>query len=619
MKKMKTSITGKNTIITAIANIIQKSRIILTEENPQIIFSSDETRQTILICLLYLVLNKNIGQDKKYSLLSVIKELKINESVKTWIETGFQINGVWISKTISYLTQIKKINGWKELIDYSCEVLEYDVNEYFKIDVNKEVRTANIKKKNNGIYYTPEDVVEFMISRCLSSILKEKNLSILDCSCGSGIFLLRYLIQIDNIFNSTHNIDKSLNLLKNCIWGIDISKAAIDNCKFIFTKYYLDNYLDSTDKINDLWRIIDDSFIVGDSTRFETLLIKNRNLPSTYNCIIGNPPYVSIGRKSNLYVTFVENMIKYSAKTSCSALVLPLSICYSQGEGFAMLRKKIQEDTAIWEFYNYDRSPDSLFGDQVKTRNVILFRNSISCTNVILTTKLQRWTSEKRDSLFRSVKLCNISEVNISRIVPKISLEIEKQVFLKIRNGKNSLYKFISHEEKGKHILVMNGTAYNWICVYDHFPPSMDENGNLYKSNSCKVYSFADEDIRNFCIALLSNRIAYWYWTVIGDGFHFNTMFLNDYCMSKNDFSENQYMELCELGKEYSKKIKLHPMVSYNAKKKIINYSHGEALDIVEKIEKLLEDALNFPIGFSKFVAEWYFSQVHCDRVEEKR
>ena len=31
-----------------------------------------------------------------------------------------------------------------------------------------------------------------------------------------------------------------------------------------------------------------------------------------------------------------------------------------------------------------------------------------------------------------------------------------------------------------------------------------------------------DEKAKYFCIAILSNRIAYWYWTAIGDGFHFN-------------------------------------------------------------------------------------------------
>lgn len=536
---------------------------------------------------------------------------------------GLRINDnlqiVDLSGALHELSLINQYPDWRDLINYALEALEYDVDAYFNVNVSRGTRSSNSKKKDRGIYYTPLDVANFIVSQCIDSTLSFTDMpSILDCSCGSGVFLIQSLCYLERQRNHCCNLDISLHILNQCIWGIDISSSAVDCCKATFLQYYLDHYEDASTRLDEVWKIIDKSIFVGDSTHLQTILAQSSVFPSQFDCIVGNPPYVAEGRSSNIFIPFVNNMIAYSSNHSCSALILPLSVCYSQGSEFVQLRNKIQSDRTTWTFMNYDRSPDSLFGDQVKTRNTILFRQKAKSTTGIFTTNLQRWTSTNRIRLFTNYALCNISGMSISKYVPKISLDIEKASYKRICSGSSNLYSLFERINSD-HPLIVNGTAYNWLCAYDHIPPSADENKKPYISGTTKIYYLPDRESRDFCIAMLNNRIAYWFWSVIGDGFHLNVSFLSAYSVGKDTFSKSQYFELCCLGRKYSEEIKNHPTVSYNAGKKIVNYSHWEAMDTVQRIEKIIIDALDLSDEFASHIEKWYFNQVHCNRDNEKR
>lgn len=613
------TITSLNTKITILSDIIQKSRITLASDNKHIPLNSSDTRRIVLLCLIYIRKNSIPINREAITLTDIYSFLKVSDCYFWGLCDNYDFPPINLKTTLIELSSLKQYPYFNDLINYALESLEYDVDEYFNVTVSRGTRSSNKKKKSNGIYYTPVDVVDFMVSQCISTVLpRNPKPSILDCSCGSGMFLLQSLIYLESTCNLDHNLDISFDLLEKCIWGIDISDAAIDCCKAVFMQYYLDNYVEIDIPLDLVWKKIDCSFFIGDATQLHYTLSQHQDLPSVFDCIVGNPPYVTLGREANLFIPFVENMIDYASDNSCSALVLPLSICYSQGAKFIQLRERIQSDNVTWTFMNYDRSPDSLFGDQVKTRSTILFRNSLDRKAMTLTTTLQRWTSTKRDRLFADYELCDISGIPLSKNVPKISHTIEKHAFDSIRQGAQNLQTLFTRRPSD-YPLVVNGTAYNWIGAYDHLPPSTDENGDDYISTTTKVYYLSDIESRDFCIAVLCNRIAYWYWIVTGDGFHLNASFLTDYCISKNTFTDSQYNELCRLGRQYSLCIKEHPTISYNAGKRIVNYDHWHAIDIIQQIEKIITDALNLPEGFTAHLDHWYFNQVHCNRDTEKR
>lgn len=619
MMKKRKNITGINTRITALADTIQKARVVLCSENEQLDLHPDETRKIILICLILFRAKNNSFPCETVSLKRALTSLEIENLDVFGLCTNDILQNVEISGALNELTRINQFPDWPDLINYALEALEYDAEAYFDVEVSRGIRNSNRKKKENGIYYTPLDVANFIVSQCIDIALSFSDKpSVLDCSCGSGIFLIQSLYYLENRQNPDRHLDTSMRILDRCIWGVDISPSAVDCCKAVLFQYYLDHYEEAAARLGEIWNIIDKSIFVGDATHLQGISDRNPVFPLQFDCMIGNPPYVTEGRESNMFIPFVDNMIAYSSNRSCSALILPLSICYSQGGEFVRLRNKIQADDATWTFMNYDRSPDSLFGDQIKTRNTILFRRDTESPTGIFTTNLQRWTSTNRIHLFTNYTLCNISGMSISKYVPKISSGIEKVCYERISSGNSNVYSLFERSNSD-YPLIVNGTAYNWLCAYDHIPPSVDENEKPYMSGTTRIYHLPDCESRDFCIAMLCNRIAYWFWSVIGDGFHFNASFLSDFRVGKDTFTKSQYSELCRLGREYSKQAKKHPTISNNAGKKIVNYSHWEAMDTVRKIENLIVEALDLPNGFASHIEQWYFNQVHCNRDNEKR
>ena len=615
----KKNTTGTNTRITALADTIQKARVVLCSDNEQLDLHYEETRKIILVCLMLFRTKNNTVPCEPINLKSALTALDVEETGIFDLFIDNNLQNVELSGALNELSRINQYPDWIDLINYALEALEYDTKTYFNVKVSRGARSSNIKKKESGIYYTPLDVANFIVSQCINTALSFTDKpSILDCSCGSGIFLIQSLCYLERRQNPDRDLNTSMCILDQCIWGVDISPSAVDCCKAVLLQYYLDHYEDAATRLGEIWKIIDKSIFVGDATHLQEISARNPVFPLKFDCVVGNPPYVTEGRESNMFIPFVDNMIAYSSNRSCSALILPLSVCYSQGSEFVRLRNKIQADGATWTFMNYDRSPDSLFGDQIKTRNTILFRRNAESTTGIFTTNLQRWTSANRINLFQNYALCSISEMSISKYVPKISSDIEKTGCERISSGSSNLYSLFERNNSD-YSLIVNGTAYNWLCAYDHIPPSVDENENPYMSGTTRIYHLPDRESRDFCIAILSNRIAYWFWSVIGDGFHFNASFLSDFRVGKDTFTESQYSELCCLGRKYSEEIKKHPTVSYNAGKKIVNYSHWEAMDTVRKIEKLIMDAFNLPNDFASHIEQWYFNQVHCNRDNEKR
>lgn len=609
------NITGKNTKTTTLSDIIQLARKKIIDTNTEKCIKSSDSRRIIIICLLFIYCFDDTFSSKDTRLYNLLKTFCLEN--KEYIIPRY-CHDLDLSESIEALNKIKATPNWKEYLCYALEALEYNTDEYFSVSLNRGVRVANSIKKNRGIYYTPDDVVDFMVSHCLDGVFRTDTIpKILDCSCGSGVFLLASQKILDSKFNFKHDIEISLNLLRSSIWGIDISPSAIDSSIFTFIKYYIDCFNINPTKIGFIWDTLYRCFIIGDSTDLGTILSNNTHFPMKYDCIIGNPPYVTLGKNGNLFIPFVNFLMDYTSEKSFSALILPLSICYSKGKDFLFLRRRIIQDCATWEFYNFDRSPDSLFGDQVKTRNTIVFRYSGIQNKSLFSTKLQRWTSEKRISVFKSNSLCDISDLNIASCIPKISNSELKPLYSALSENKDCILDSLSRNGDESTLLMINGTAYNWLCVYDHIPPSTNENGELYLSTTSKVYYAPDKASRNFYLALLSNRIAYWFWTTIGDGFHVNSSFLSNYRISRKNFTDEQFQVLSNLGEKYSISIKQHPTVSFNARKKIINYSHWESIDTVKQIENIILQALNIPNDRGDIIANWYKKHVQCGRKTE--
>ncbi|MDP2736473.1 MAG: N-6 DNA methylase [bacterium] len=238
--------------------------------------------------------------------------------------------------------------GKKNYFEYDFSVIPADVlgNVYenylghqLKKSKEKESAGKNLKKrKEQGIYYTPKFIVDYIVQNALGPVLDKcksindlQKIKILDPACGSGSFLvaaMNFLIKKYEEFEVKPDGYLKIQILQQNIYGVDLDQQAVELARLNL----LLNTFDSQTKLPNLGHNIEcgNSLISGTDEELEKYFGKNYRDKKPFNwqeefpevfkqggfdCIIGNPPYISAiqDSKSDLSVReFYRN--KYSFK-----------------------------------------------------------------------------------------------------------------------------------------------------------------------------------------------------------------------------------------------------------------------------------------------------------------
>lgn len=204
------------------------------------------------------------------------------------------------------------------------------------------------------------------------------NLKILDPACGSGAFLnqaLEYLIkehsQLQNdlalmgdLFSS-YQVEESV--LENNLYGVDINEDAVEIAK-------LSLWLRTAKKGRPLTKLADKILCAN------SLL----NMPfeeASFDCIIGNPPYVVLNPEAlidyrfvkgnyNTYIAFVEKSIKLLKNKRSLGFIIPNT--WFSGDNYLDFRKDIIENYSLNEIIQL---PYDIFEAYIDTSIVLISKN----------------------------------------------------------------------------------------------------------------------------------------------------------------------------------------------------------------------------------------------------
>ena len=524
-------------------------------------------------------------------------------------------------------------------------------------------------RKRAGVYYTPSDVADFMVATAFREAEK-RSLSVLDPACGSGVYLRSALSRLRIL---GHDAPRALA----CLHGMDVSLRTVEACAFVVLHDHLCGGGDRVKLPIDVLRSIRERVVAVDSllvnppdaeavelwdpatlidldaspeasdrSRAASVPL-NELFPSSldgFDVVVTNPPYARLGRRrdagaiskrfeclaggvtptTNTYQPFVEMMWRFARGTGSSAMVVPLSVAYSSTENCLELRRKIAAAGGQWEFYFFDRTPDALFGDDVKQRVTILARHGGS-TYVVKSGPLRRWTSRTRHRLFTDLEPTSLAAWDISGGIPKLDGALEVDAFkllLKERPRLDEWCPSLSRRAttrlgNGDAIVLVAPTAYNWLSVYRD-AETMTAGLARPSASRPSTLLFQSNEEADAAFAVLSSRLVYWLWRVTGDGFHVTAAFLAGLPLSLRAPSACR-ARLADLGEQLVSALQRDPVRSVNGGRQTLTYCPWAQPELVDDVDRVLLRQLGLPATFGERLRDTVVRMIVVDPNDAKR
>lgn len=517
------------------------------------------------------------------------------------------------------LSSIRNLDYGPEFLD----ILPY-VAEVF--ETSDEILCAygprRRSKRASGIFYTPSDVADYVVRQTIKLTnearpARESPGRWLDPACGTGCFLVSVLYNLAD----AHELDCGLTALEFAaehLFGIDLSPMAIQSAAFVLflcCNGTADPGIPAKHWITTLRR----NLAVCDATTIYSTDALGRllaPLAEGVDHVVTNPPYIrgkcadqlslipnkTAGNNKHsgeeVHLAYVGLMLRLTRRpAACGGLVIPLSLSFSSKKSHQEIRATMRKTGASWWIANFDRTPDSLFGDDVKTRNaIVFFRRDPACRPELHTTELLRWNSRNRGTLFANIKFQKHEQPLISTApFPKIGDPFGGQLLQFFeRPAVNRMHEDIERvcKPKGDLRLLRNGmTAYNWLPFELSIADTVADNRTFH-------YWRARHDTDLYAVfAILMSRFSYWLWRVWGDGFHLTDSFIRSMPISVASLEHRVQNELAALGRQLDTEMRHYPAVSSNAGVNNVSYCAYCCEQVLDSIDNIIAQAILLPPG----------------------
>lgn len=481
---------------------------------------------------------------------------------------------------------------------------------------------ARTAKRRHGIYYTPGDVADYMTSWVLAG----GDSRILDPACGTGVFLrsaARSLVQ---------HLPADQVLAR--IYGIDLDALAIDAACFVLTatlasttparvpaQLWHQARMNIAQRDTLTLQLADGGILQSLTSEssapadrrgaMRRAMANGQAIPLGVDvarpdaretigslfpeaqaefAVVGNPPYSPLGPRldlaefnrrdgalsgarvtpsTNAFLPFMEVMWRL-APSARAALVVPLSIAYNTSQPFRSTRGAMAQAGGTWTLRFFDRTPDALFGDDVKQRVAIALHEPGGDFR-LRTSSLLRWTSRQRDQLFGSLPPpVDNGNVAIVASIPKLGSAWELAIYRRLKEARAQMGRTL-HEVRlapggGTAVadsIEVGTTAYNWLVVYRD--RSLTE-----RQVASRRLATTDPVAADWAYGVLNSGLVYWLWRVEGDGFHVPASWVANLPFEWNDTSGAR--KIAGLGKDAWQFALEHPVRAVNSGRQTVSF-----------------------------------------------
>lgn len=577
------------------------------------------------------------------------------------------LTDLWPAQALRRAEKILRVNpdavAYHELLPYILD--PHGPGSRLSVKRNPATRAAQTQKRAKGVFYTPSDVAEYMIRDCLSSVEREDPPTIFDPACGTGVFLRAALKEL----RLRYRTKEVFSLASECLFGADIDPWAIDASAFVLLADICDKKARGRCPMK-LWhllrlnlRCIDTLYVdpvgvdidsdarenTGGRISIRSLFPKLRKNPAI---IVGNPPYAKLGDHPDLkglsrvfktlavkphagaeiYVVFIEQMMRLARQKKCAgALVLPLSIACNIGPQFITARKLMQETSGHWRFAFFDREPHALFGEDVKTRNAIIFwsRDMLEARPNFASGPLRKWRSDSRAKMFSNIQYTEF-DGDIRAGIPKVDGTTQAEAWYILSSRWGRLEQAVQRIEQlnlarafsaDDQIVFVGPTAYNFLNVFLRPPPTAVGNGKMLSENPLHAIRCATPEDSLVVFSILTSHLAYWWWHIHGDGFHVSRRFITEFPFGSDVWKRGDVGKLHKSGATLWSAIKKSPIVSLNRGRTSLSYSPNGFNDMRRCADEVLAGATGLNDEFvdelQQFAVRAVAARPHAPEVED--
>ncbi len=342
----------------------------------------------------------------------------------------------------------------------------------------------------------------------------------------------------------------------------------------------------------------------------------DKTLQATWESFADSSP----GSEADAHLAFTEMLWRLTSVSGGAAAVLPLSIGSNTSKAYVRLRTRLVTSAGTKEFLFFDREPQALFGEDIKTRNLILFRHIESGIQAVRTSRMLKWTAKQRPSIFTRLRLVDISPSQCVQFVPKLGSEAEAQIYSALALSSTRIAAaraapqtcrttLHSAEEADRSVrvrsILVSSTAYNFInCFFAEALPSSPP--RPYSRSPLSSLTCPSEDDALAALAIASSRLAFWLWHVEGDGFHVTSDFLKRLPLWKVFHSQSARTALAEQGRSIWTSAKHTGVGSVNGGRQTYSFycsfDHPSALQVEELLIREFRLGVNVQRTMDEFV-----------------
>lgn len=594
-----------------------------------------------------------------------------------------------LSAAEDLLRAVEHDDAFRDLLPYVLEA--HGPGSRASVMRDPATMRAREAKRATGVYYTPSDVAEYIVAEALRLHGgRPDQLSYFDPACGSGVFL-RAAFDLVTRRGDLPAVEAT-RFVTERLFGSDIDPLAIQGACFVLLERLFTHTERFEPAPFSVWSCIRRNFVVSDSLRLFVPGAATARLPTVglfdatpstpreseaagaarigqgeaeegmelgnllpaiaegADIIVGNPPYAPLGQRrdgaglkdrfasyteapsADCYPLFVEMMWRFARRGhSAAGMVVPLSIAYHSREQLRACRKAIVASGGRWRFAFFDREPHALFGEDVKTRNAIVFRQEAadgSCLGepaVVETGPMRKWSSRTRAGLFRAIDFTPLECPRIADGIPKLGGAIASHAFELLQRSPHhfssiprqvgSLAPAAAVAAWDGHRVLVGGTAYNFLNVFRPYPGPATTKAP-WSESSLHCFEFGNETDAHFGLAILCSRVSFWLWHVEQDGFHVTREFLTTLPFGRASFHDRQRQELASLGSQMWAALQSDPVVNVNGGRQTVAFRPYKCDKLRDAIDAVLLASAGLDSQFLRYLQQFVRSVINADMTD---